>query len=160
MMAQRSKPLQLRLLLQLILLIQAQSGFTLQHVELKSFFCKADSFTLQCTLCNSFLCNYLLGCSHKGTCLLSECQGVSVIVILKILFCQRLTSGIILHIAFLFICLSFSSLLPFLNTSQYHQPQTLTTCGECELTDGMLLVGPCLPLKQIHHTDLDTAFSH
>lgn len=40
MMAQRSKPLQLRLLLQLILLIPAQSSFTLQHVALKYFIVK------------------------------------------------------------------------------------------------------------------------
>lgn len=38
------------------------------------------------------------------------------------------------------LCLFFP---PSLNTSQYHQPQTVTTRSECELTDGMLLAAPC-----------------
>lgn len=67
-----------------------------------------------------------------------------------------------MHIAFLHLSKSLSLFWPSIwpNTSQYHQPQTITTHGECELTDGMLLAAPCLPLKQIHHKDLDTAFSH
>lgn len=54
--------------------------------------------------------------------------------------------------------LCLPSLPQFLNTSWYHQPQTVTTRSECELTDGMLLAAPCLPQKQVHHSDLDTAF--
>lgn len=81
------------------------------------------------------------------------------VFLLYMLFCQQLTPEIIPHVV-LFICYISISLFPpsFLNTSLYHQLQTVTTRSECELTDGLLLAAPCLPLKQIHHRDLDTVF--
>ena len=65
MMAQRSKPLQLKLLLKLILLIQAQSGFTLEHIEQKYFSCSWFFLTAVYTL-QFFLVQLFTGVQPQG----------------------------------------------------------------------------------------------